>query len=1175
MEKIRKIIKVSIIIAAVFTALYFCALLLVPRVIDLNKYKDAIAEQIEEQSGFKVSCEDIRLDKSLTPYLKIKMHHTIVLYPDEEIFLKLKDAELKVKILPLLLKRIVIKDAKLTRPIINMTLYNDFTTSFEKYYNPERHINTNGFVIQDTITDTECADYKIKIKDETINREFYLEGKDLMLKSVKLNDSAYIILDGALYQNAQEYLKYQGEIKIPLKYGKNQFKFSPFGTIYETDIKGDVKANLDLTKPGIINGDIDIKNLSIKAEDTLLTNNSINMKFNGEKVKLDAQMHTSEKDFAKIYGQINYGKKKFIDINTNAKNISLKNLNKIITAVTESLNIKNPLTGVSVTGILDADFRINSDLKKLKSSGSIRLINADISCDKLPYKITKINSEINLDNNNVNIEKMQANVNSTPININGVIKENMNVQINASSENLDLKNVIQLFDADKKTEQEIRHGKLSFNTQIEGIINKSLKTKNDINISGMELYDLKRRIPVDVKSLNIKAQVDAKNYKGEIRACGLKSKINKIGIKSEDLLIKFDNKQISVPESRVEIINSVMNISGNINNYQKVPEIKINYNGEINASDIAEIAGEYIKEPYKAKGKIKASGKAEIINNKSAVKMTLKADKDNYLSYMVIRELLNKPSELNIDLVGDNKNINIKEIALYGEQETSKGKEKRKIINVTGGIINGEEPVMKNVKIIIPESLTASTNIFGGEEFSLKGEVTLNDTIKQPKYSGNLVVNSYNIKKYLTSIHNAQISLSPENIRIIAPDIQLNNSKINIIADINPQISAHVTVNNIQMNSTNLDLNSIYEIISKEANPFAQSLITIKKGSATINNFKVLDIKAKDISSDFSMENNILKLKNINSTAYNGAVSGDINYDIPHGSMEIMLNGKNVNMKESLYDLCKLNDNISGTADFNSNISILLGDYETAIKSLNGKIDYTSGNGRMGTLGKFEYYLYAQNILYHGLMNTTLNRIANALSKDSTEHYKTSEGTILFQNGYLITNNVRTIGKDMSLYVVGRHNMLTNQANINIYGRISDEITKKLGSFGDVSLSEIVTGSSKQKNKELMIINKEIINKIPQLYNQGDKDTNTFKVNIFGDISSLNAINSFVWIVAKPDDTVNTEANEEQISQETVNQEEIKEEKEKIQTKEEVKDGEKSGENKDKLPDFSDLVHDL
>ena len=131
----------AVLIGAVsFTVLYYAALFSLPNIIDLNKYKDDVAVEIEKQTGFKVSCENIEFKRTLTPYLKINMYHTLVLYPDNQEFLKLKNSELKVKILPLIFKKIVIKDAKFTRPIINVTLYKDFSTSLEKYFNSEENI---------------------------------------------------------------------------------------------------------------------------------------------------------------------------------------------------------------------------------------------------------------------------------------------------------------------------------------------------------------------------------------------------------------------------------------------------------------------------------------------------------------------------------------------------------------------------------------------------------------------------------------------------------------------------------------------------------------------------------------------------------------------------------------------------------------------------------------------------------------------------------------------------------------------------------------------------------------------------------------------------------------------------------------------------------------------------
>ena len=104
----------------------------------------------------------------------------------------------------------------------------------------------------------------------------------------------------------------------------------------------------------------------------------------------------------------------------------------------------------------------------------------------------------------------------------------------------------------------------------------------------------------------------------------------------------------------------------------------------------------------------------------------------------------------------------------------------------------------------------------------------------------------------------------------------------------------------------------------------------------------------------------------------------------------------------------------------------------------------------------------------------------------------------------------------MSLYLKGKTNMLTNQVNIEIFGRISDEIKSKLGSFGNVSISELVSGQSAKKNVSVMAVPSSIMSNIPNLYNkQTGEGTNTFKVNIYGKMDSVSSINSFVWTVQK------------------------------------------------------------
>ena len=1112
MAKFKKII-IGISISAVsLAALYYGAVIVAPDVIDLNKYKDVVTSQIEKETGFKVLCENVSFEKGFSPDIRIHLFHTLVLYPDNKEFIKIKDSELSVKLLPLLFKKIEIKNAKLTRPIINITLYKDYSTSLERYLKKSEKLSSNEYFLNSIISDIYCQNYKLKIKDETTNKIFYLEGDDLIIKDIKINEKIRFILKGALFENKKQYLNYDMDITSAFFEKESSFTFSPFKTILETDIKGDIKGKLNIDKNKNINGQLCIDNLALSVNGNILKNNNVDMTFKGQEAEINALLHTSKNDKAQVNGKFKYGKNKAVNLTANAENINLTNLFNIISAVTNALNIQNDYKDLKVKGLINAKFSINSDFKTLKSSGSAKLINAEIMHPKLPYKVSGINSDIDMSNNSINIKNAQLKINSTPIFLSGVINQDVSLNLNASSNNLDLRNFLNLFKLENQIPVDIQKGTMSFNTDIKGSLNNNIISDTKISISQLLLTDKKYKIPLRADLVNISLNALNDKYKGDVILKGLKSQIEKNKINGENFVFSFDDKIITIQENIIKILNSEIKVQGNIKNYTKNPSADIVFTGDIKSADFGNILNHYINQPYKAVGKLKTYGKISTVNNENIVNLKMEANENNYVSYTVIKELLNRPSVLNLDMVQNGSELKIKDISLYENVSSKAVSDKNSKIFYLSGTVNTETNLLKDFNVVIPQRLSASSNFFGGEDISLKADLLLNGYVNNPKIKGTAQLFTYNIIKYLTAVKNAEITFNNDRIKINAPDIQVNDSKINILAEATLDKNKKINVENMHFNSLNLDLNTLFPMLEKEITPFSGNFITIKNGTATINNFKVLDIKAKDISSDFSLNNNILKISNINSSAYGGRVTGRINIDILPHIFELKLNGQKVSLKESLYDLCKLDDNIAGSANFASDLKLKAGDYKSTIKSLNGYVDYKSSSGRMGTLGKFEYYLYAQNILYHGFLKTTLNRIADAITKDNTSQYAYSSGTVHFNNGYASFDNIKTQGKDMSLFLKGQHNLITNQANINIYGRISDEISSKLGAFGEFSISDFIDNSTEKKNKNVESLPLDLINEIPML-TQTNVNTKTFKVNIFGKLDAINSINSFFWVV--------------------------------------------------------------
>ncbi len=1168
----NKILLSTCICAVSLTALYYGTLAAIPHFVDLNKYKDNIFSAVEKETGYKISSEDIAFQKSLKPFLKIHMHHTAVMYPDNEIFLQVKEADLKVKLLPLLLKQVVIKDAEFTRPIINIILYKDYSTSLEKYAVKQNIIDSKGYKLNSIANASLFKNYKIKFKDTTINKTFYLEGEELLLKDIQLNDKAHIYMKGAIFENQTEYIKYDIDLISSLTKREHLFTFSPFKTIMDTNAKGSITGHLKIDKDNNINGNLKADDLSLKLNDIISNSNNANIFFKGQEAEIDAVLHTSKSDIAKVKGKFSFGKKRSIDLNTNAKNINLENLFKIISSVTKILNLQNPLNDVQMKGLLDADFNLSSDFKKLKSQGSAVISNAMITHEKLPYPVKDINADIDFNNNNIKIEKAVAVVNNTPINLEGKVNENLIADLKVFSENLDLQAITAAFLNKKDIPFEIKKGKLNFNSEIQGNLAKNPQIDSSVHISDCAFIEKENKIPFNAEAVNININIKDNKYTGNAMLEKSSVEINKNHFSSNKFIFTFDDKNIKLPSNEIKMMNSPIIIDGEIKDYKENPIANINFNSDFASSDIGILLKPYINAPYKAEGKIKISGKASATKEKQIIKAAAKADKNNYLSYMVIKEILGKPSSLEIDCDIQNNKINLKNVVL-SDDSVQVHDNSNKIVKINGLITTDKDIIFNNLKIFVPNYISAKTNFMGGEEFSFKADVVLNQTLNNPLIKGNASVEQYKVKKYLTFIKHADICFNDDNIRIIAPDVQINDSYFNVIADVIPSFNSNnLTISNMQINSLNLDLNNLFNMLYTNREMFVKTSLNIRQGTATINNLEMLDLKAKDITADFKSSKNILKMYNISANAYSGSISGQADYDLYSGRLNIDIAGKGVDIKPSVYDLCKLEDNLSGKTDFSSKVSMMTGDYNTVIKSISGNLNFNAINGGMGTLGKFEYYLSAKNLFYHGIFNATLNRVADVLRHDKTEQFKSAKGNVLFQNGYIISDGIQTVGNKMSLYIRGRHNMLTNQSNLDIYGKISDDIANKVGTFWNVSLSELFSGQASGKDIDFSVVPKSIMDNIPDLSNP-NTPTNTFKVNILGDIKAMNSINSFEWIA--PDRMPENTLIKPQVQHSEI--QEIPKQQEVIEQKQEVNPSQNIEENTEEqnLPQFSDMLQNI
>ena len=176
----------------------------------------------------------------------------------------------------------------------------------------------------------------------------------------------------------------------------------------------------------------------------------------------------------------------------------------------------------------------------------------------------------------------------------------------------------------------------------------------------------------------------------------------------------------------------------------------------------------------------------------------------------------------------------------------------------------------------------------------------------------------------------------------------------------------------------------------------------------------------------------------------------------------------------------------------------------------------------MGTLGKLEHLLYAQNILSNNLFKTTINVIAKAVSVKNTGVFKYIKGKMTFSNGWANISSLKTSGPSMSMYVTGNYNLINNSPNLIILGRLSDDVVRLLGPIGDFSMDKMLSFIPKLGNITSYLINQITTNPeyentsfIPDLTPKTELPTKEFKVILNGGIESQSSVKSFKWL-SKP-----------------------------------------------------------
>lgn len=1142
MKLLKKIILYTIIFS-VF--IYLGIYLALPFILNKKDYSKIITETLQKQTGLILIVHNYKLSMSPTLAVNLKAQDVQLFYPDKKQIMNVKNADFNLSTLYLLKKEIKINKAKADELQFSTKLLKNGKTTFQQYLEKNVKEIPSDFGFSKELPKISVKKYILKIKDEESGQKFKINGKDF--KVVQNTNFNYLNFqtNGNIYCFDKKYVSYNLKLAVPKVLFKdvkntlfdlsldNLHKYS-----FHADLDADLKINAIKDKFESINGKVNIDNFTMNIGTATLPPSYFHIVLDKGYASLISKFYTDYNESTDISAKIKTAKPYDIDMKCNCKKADIKNLQQLAVSVCNLLKIKNNLNEFSANGQISSDFTVKTDFKKLVSNGSLKIINANISHKNVPLKITGINGLIDFSNNSIKIKKSDVLINNQPLKISGTIDPNANGNIIVSADNLDLNHIMNAFPALKPQKNLIiNSGKLSFSTKIEGNLTKAEPQINAV-VKNFNAQETVNKIKVSVREILIDAKTSKNKYSGIVTFNGIIASAKAIpnntnSIRADIISAKFDTDNLTINPSKINMGNAKLTLSGMVKNYATKPYSEFLLSGTADTALIKSFAPPntilYSKGYLPLKVLIKADEKTA---NASIV---LLANPNNYITPIHINNFKNTNTLTQIKLKSGENNLDIDELAVYyAPNINSLVKEinvsgLKKAIDVKGKIlnINTKQPFAQNLRVVVPENLNIDIPLslpnLKNARTNFITDLTLNGTPESPDINGTINLSNLEIPQYFVKAQSAEIKLNKSFINAKIDNLKIKSMDLSIeaVAPSNALMTNHI--NYLRINAGYIDMDYLMSLMPLLAqstySPGIEFPYTISSGKLNVKSFKMGEIKAQNITADISAEKNILFLKNLFATVYGGKTGGRITYNFPYSSIQAEIQGRGLDAASAAKDFMPQGQQISGRLNFDSTISMFGTDAKQQMKTLKGSADILINNGQLGPLGRFEHFLYAQNLLSQRLIYANLNSAKQAIKPKNTGYVTYLKGVLKLNNGYIYLNPVQTSGPQMSMYITGNINLLNNNADMQILGKVSSEVSGSMGILGSLTIKEFLDEHTKYGAAAASLFNfcnSEIpeldISKIPSLTPDYRYATKNFRVLIEGDTESVKAVKSFTWV---------------------------------------------------------------
>lgn len=1160
--------KALISLLSVLAVLYAAFLFVLPNVLNLNNYKKDIQKLVSDSVKLDFDFDNMKI--VTTPSFKagVKIEGVELSYPDKQKIASVSEAEVKISLIPLIFKTVRVSDVMVQSPKLHLVYTADGQIDIAKYImqSQEKQQTTPDTVaaelpvrISDKLPIVVVKDYNLSLKNEKTNDVLSVKGDDFVLDNAVLNKHFRVASNGKVLINEAENISYNVRVSsffpaIPQQQNQIETAAIPqidfIKEIVKYNPKADVNADLKLKEhAGHIDilGDFNADKISIVLNGKRLSDSYFHFTSSGHKTELDSNLYVSETEKAVVTANIKTGRTTKTDINVKTDKISFSCIQQFAVALLDSLNIENDLALFNTQGYINADFSLKTDLKNFESSGFFKVLNGAVSHSSIPVRINNIGADIDFSSNNVNIKKAGAVVNGTQINAKGTIDSKANADISVDSGKIDIAPLFNAFaPIDLKKAYVLKNGILGLNVVIKGQL-AEIEPNVNVSLTGLLLKDRMNTFSVSNNSTLVNIKTKGASFLGDVDLTGSSLKMNNPALRlmAPSVKIKVTPDDITIVPFSVTMNSTKIDVSGSVKDYMKKMKIDILANGSVNANDIKNLLPKDAKQFVGAKGFIPVFATVTGNDKKIEINAQAQSSPNAYFAPVTIKKMTGAFGLVNLSLVYSDDVLSLVDAALYQSNKSAFSKDfsynkkgALKIAGLSGSIENvtSSHPSLK-LNFSIPQSILVSSYAMPTASLQAKGDVNIFGTASTPLLKGFFSIKDINLPDMLTKVQDVDVELNDETITAKVQNLNINGTSLNIDADASTKFGNVFLIRSMKVSSTNFDADNLFKAMDKMAQtmPASSSAASsvsggglvvpakISNGAIDIQKFKMKqvggDFVASNITGDFTLLNDIFKLSNLKASVYGGNVNGVVTYNLASTAISAKVSGKGINANNAVTVFTALKDQLMGNVDFDADVRLKGATYEQQMKTLNGNVHFGLKDGQMGSLGRFETFLKADNLVSQGFIVTKIGSLVNTVAPYNTGKFSYLNGDLKLINGVANLNPVKMSGPHMSLLIMGNVNILSMISNMQIMGSLSPEVVKALGPVAELSVEKFAAyipkfGASiaSALNNYNEAANKSELAKIPVLSPE-KTGTKSFKVFLNGNLNNpASAVKRFKWL---------------------------------------------------------------